>query len=61
MRCYNKLPQKLVDAKTVKSLQRDLQLGFLCAAERGMKEWQLLLSSNWKHIPRTKFDDIFLA
>ena len=59
--CYNKLPQKLVDAKTVKSLQRDLQLGLLCAAERGMKEWQLLLSSGWKQLPRKKFDDIFLT
>ena len=59
--CYNKLPQKLVAAKTVKTLQRDLQRGLLCAAERSIKDWQLLLSIGWKQLPRTKFDDIFPA
>ena len=37
VRCYNKLPQKLVDATTVKALQRDLQLGLLHCAELGLR------------------------
>ena len=61
VRCYNKLPQKVVDAETVKALQRDLQRGLLCAAEQDMKDWQLLLSSGWNKLPRTKFDVLFPA
>ena len=61
VRCYNKLPQKLVDASTVKALQRDLQLGLLHCAELGMNNWQSLFSSGWKELPRTKFDSVFPA
>ena len=61
VRCYNKLPQKLVDASTVKALQRDLQLGLLHCAELGLNNWQSLFSSGWKELPRTKFDSVFPA
>ena len=50
--CYNKLPQKLVDATTVKALQRDLQLGLLHCAELGLGNLHLLFSTGWKELPR---------
>ena len=60
VRCYNKLPQIMVDAKTVKVLQRELQLGLLRYAERGADDWKTLYSAGWKVLPRTHFDNAIL-
>ena len=60
MRCYNKLPQIMVDATTIKLLQRELQLGLLRYAERGADDWKTLYSAGWKVLPRTHFDNAIL-
>ena len=60
VRCYNKLQQIMVDAKTVKVLQRELQLGLLRYAERGADEWKTLHSAGWKVLQRTQFDNAIL-
>ena len=57
VRCYNKLPQIMVDATTVKLLQRELQLGLLRYAERGADDWKTLYSAGWKVLPRTQFNN----
>ena len=57
---YNGLPQNLVNEKTVKRFQRNLQLGLLQNGESGASEWQLLYSTGWKLLPRSKRDMLFL-
>ena len=57
-RCYNTLPQNIVDCKSVRGLQRELQAGLLRFAELGVDNWQVLFSTGWKSLPRTKFDSV---
>ena len=57
--CYNKLPQHVVAAKSVKEFQRHLQYGLMKGANSGMPNWQLLYSSLWKQMPVTRFDALF--
>ena len=57
--CYNKFPQHVVAAKSVKEFQRHLQYGLMKGANSGMPNWQLLYSSLWKQMPVTRFDALF--
>ena len=50
----------MVDAKTLKLLQRELQLGLLRYAERGADDSKTLYSAGWKVLPRTQFDNAIL-
>ena len=50
----------MVDAKSVKVLQRELQVGLLRYAERGADDWITLYSAGWKVLPRTQFDNAIL-
>ena len=61
MRFYNKLPQIMVNAKTVKLLQRELQLGFLRYAELSVNECKTVYSAGWKVLQRTQFDSAIPA
>ena len=58
--CYNGLPQCLVYERRAKAFQWKLQLGLLQYAESGASEWQLLYSTGWKLLPRSKRDMLFL-
>ena len=57
--CYNKLPQHVAAAKSVKKFQRHLQYGLMKGANSGMPNWQLLYSGLWKQMPVTRFDALF--
>ena len=60
--CYNKLPQQLVDCKTVSLFQKTLQKGLLKYAERRAvhgNDWERLYSVNWRTLQRTQLDELF--
>ena len=57
--CYNKLPQAVVDAESVKVFQAKLQGALRIYAESGESDWQLLFRISWKQLPRMKFDALF--
>ena len=60
--CYNKLPQRIVDSKTVKQFQSTLQHGLLCFAERRIAHglgWERLFSADWRVLQRTQLDEYF--
>ena len=56
---YNRLPQHLVEAKSVKEFQRKLQWGLKKCAESGVQDWQRLFSTTWKRMPLAHFDSYF--
>ena len=59
-RCYNALPQRLVDIGSVKGFQKALQDGLLRLAEQGAPDWQTLYSTAWKRFRRrAKLDELF--
>ena len=58
-RCYNLLPQTLVDLGSVKLLQRHLQIGLRNFAQTGIEDWQSLFSSTWRRLPRKDFQTLF--
>ena len=58
-RCYNVLPQEVVDFSSVKLFQRALQGALLRLARLGAPEWQRLYDGVWKRFPRTKLDELF--
>ena len=55
-RCYNLLPQDLVDTNSVKLFQRRLQWGLRKCADSGLEDWKLLFSDVWRRGPRQNFD-----
>ena len=57
--CYNRLPQELVDTKSVNTFQRRLQRALQRHAENGAENWQALYSTGWKRLPRQNFDLLF--
>ena len=57
--CYNGLPQKVVDARSVKAFQQQLQSGLLKYAELGAEDWHFLYSRKWKQLPRARRDILF--
>ena len=59
--CYNWLPQKAVDCKTVKAFQRTLQNGLESHAGRELDEarWQRLCTEGWRELSRKNFDRLF--
>jgi hypothetical protein len=57
--CYNKLPQAVVDAESIKAFQAKLQGALRIYAESGESDWQLLSRTNWKHLPRRRLDALF--
>ena len=59
--CYNKLPQKTVEARTVRAFQRNLQAALknYSLVQGGDEDWQRLPSTGWKDLPRTQLDSLF--
>ena len=57
--CYNRLPQHVAAAKTVKEFQRQLQYRLRKGANSGLPNWQLLYSNLWRRMPVTTFDALF--
>ena len=58
-RCYNRLPQALVDVGSVKLLQRNLQIGLRKFAQSGSREWHNLFSKEWRFLSRQRFHALF--
>ena len=54
-RCYNILPQTLVDLGSVKLFQRHLQIGLRKFAQTGIEDWRGLFSSIWNRLTRHDF------
>ena len=57
--CYNALPQKAVDATSVKCFQRTLQRALCKLAAAHRPGWQTFYAGGWKRLPRTKLDELF--
>ena len=58
--CYNTLPQRIVDASSVKQLQKMLQGALLHLATLDSPDWQRLFGDVWRRFPRTNLDELFL-
>ncbi len=58
--CYNTLPQRIVDASSVKQLQKMLQGALLHLATLDSPDWQRLFGGVWRRFPRTNLDELFL-
>ena len=58
-RCYNRLPQALVDVGSVKLFQRNLQIGLRKFAQSGSREWHNLFSKEWRFLSRQRFHALF--
>ena len=61
VKCYNVLPQNLMDESSVKTFQRRLQFELLRLAELGAEDWELLHSSVWRRFPRTILDEALVS
>ena len=61
VRCYNRLPQEIVDISSVKKIQRRLQLALIGFAKTGAENWQRLFSVQWQRMHRGKFHDLFVG
>ena len=59
VRCYNALPQDVVDEKSVKSLQRRLQLSLLERARAGYEGWQDVFSDGLRYQSLLRFQAFF--
>ena len=57
--CYNRLPQRVVDTKTVKSFQGALQQALKRHSSSAAEAWQNLFSTGWKKLTRVDFDKRF--
>jgi len=59
--CYNLLPQKVVNCKTVKTFQKHLQNALKAHAAKveGPERWQRLYSTGWKGLSRKALDELF--
>ena len=57
--CYNRLPQKVVDTKCVKTFQKALQEALSKLAAAGFDDWQKLYSCGWRRVTRTHFDKLY--
>ena len=58
-RCYNRLPQHIVDLRSAQLLQRHLQLGLRRFVETGAEDWQGLFSQMWCRVSRQRFNALF--
>ncbi len=58
--CYNKLPQRAANSKTVKGFQRCLQNALKQLAQVNPEsDWQHLFSTGWRRLTRAALDDLF--
>ena len=57
--CYNFLPQRLVDAQSVKQFQRKLQHGLMEYAQQTDGSWAHLFNVGWRSLNRVQFDQLF--
>ena len=58
--CYNKLPQRAANSKTVKGFQRCLQNALKQLAQVSPdSDWQHLFSTGWRRLTRAALDDLF--
>ena len=61
--CYSKLPQRLIDYKSVKMFQSALQQGLLRFAELRVAQgcdWERLYLMDWRRLQRTHLDELFV-
>ena len=59
VRCYNQLPQSVVESKSVRAFQGLLQFGLKSMASSNRDSWQTLFSREWRLMPRSQFHDVF--
>ena len=56
---YNRLPEHVVESRSVKVFQRQLQQALLKWADWGQTDWQFLYSTGWKRLPLPQFDELY--
>ena len=59
VRCYNALPQHIVDLKTVKAFQRTLQLSLIHRAKQGYDGWQRIFADGRQYASLLRFQAFF--
>ena len=60
VQCYNALPQRIVDVKTVKLFQRHLQMALVDNVQRGAREeWQEVFSDGRRYSSPLRFQAFF--
>ncbi len=61
VQCYNALPQRVVDEKSVKSFQRALQNSLKLRASEGVGGWQDIFSVGQRYASVLRFQAFFQA
>ena len=59
VKCYNRLPQQVIAAKSVEEFQRLLQNGLRKGASSGLTEWQHLFDFGWRRMCIMQFEAVF--
>ena len=61
VQCYNALPERFVEAKSVRLLQRNLQAAVVKRAQEGYDEWQSIFSVGCRYASVLRFQAFFDA